>query len=120
LAKRILIGLALAVALALGISIWRFSDSDGGVPLSGQTRSSFVASAVEACLTRQRAEPGSAGLPAETLNRFCGCYAETLAGAVSTADLDRLARLSPADIQSTMRDRMAKADRTCASRLGEP
>jgi hypothetical protein len=63
MARRILIGLALTLAIALGVSIYQFNAArNSGVALSGETQAEFVRSATEGCLTRQKAAADNASV----------------------------------------------------------
>lgn len=118
--KRVLIGLAILVAGALSVAIYRFNLAGDGSALTGQTRADFTRSTVEGCVGRQKAAAGDEGLDPAVIDRFCACYADDLAKRVTTADLDRLVGRPPADIQAEMRARMEEADRVCLAALDKP
>jgi hypothetical protein len=120
-AKRILIAMLAVAIAAFAITLWRFKTAETpGAPLADATRAGFVRSAIEACTARQKAAPADADVTPETIGRFCACYGETLAGRVTTTDLERLTGKPAAEIQAEMREKTQDIDAVCLARLDEP
>lgn len=117
--KRIVLGLAALLLIALGVAIYRFNAGPGEKALTGQTRADLVRSASESCIARQKAAPENASVPAETIGAFCACYAEALAKRVTESEVDRLNGASTGDIQTALREKMVDAESVCLDRLDD-
>ncbi len=83
-----------------GADVARFIDSfvvlnarGADVGLTGKVRDSFVASAIQSCLKKQNDSPENSGLSADTITRYCVCYANGLANVITDEEL----RSSPAN-----------------------
>jgi hypothetical protein len=99
-----------------GAAVARFIDSfvvlnvrggaDGGI--TGRVRDSFVTNAIQSCLKKQNNSPENAGLSAETITRYCVCYANGLANVTTNDEL----RNSPTDGSVTAAMQKRPSNRT--------
>lgn len=119
--KRVLIGIAIVAAGALGVAIYQFNVSGGGSggTLSGQARADFVRSAATGCVATQKASPQNAEVGQPVIEAYCGCYAEALAKRITTKDLETLTGRAPAEMQAEVRPKMEDSERVCMATLDE-
>lgn len=120
MARRLIVGIALLAAVALSVSIWRFNAAREADPaLSGEVRAGFLKSAVESCVSLQKASPDNADVPAATISAYCECYADALASRITASDLDRLRGRPAAEMQAEMRPKMAESEKACFAKLDD-
>jgi hypothetical protein len=54
---------------------------------SGQARTYFVERAIDSCFSKQRSLPDNRGASDALLKDFCGCYANSMADAMTNEDM---------------------------------
>ncbi|GLK78616.1 hypothetical protein [Methylopila turkensis] len=119
--RTLTLSLAALAAVALVMFGWSYLDRPAAPAarsgLSGEARAAFIRAANDACVTAQTGAPENVSLKPEAIARFCRCYGETLADAMSPADIERLAKLSREEIVAAQEENAGEAFQSCSEQV---
>lgn len=85
--------------------------------LSGQTRASFVQSAIASCVRNQIADPENKGIAGPVIDDYCKCYANGMADRITLEEIKRLDADRSHDMKTRMASAIATASEPCLAEV---